>query len=239
MSDEPLEVPQLMKSEEKVLGERKRGKLPANAKFSTEFLEVATRLVAAGMTEAQVGFFLGVTPAKVKQFKRKHPLFKKACEDGKQLAKSYLIAQGLRAAAGYDYVEKNVKIKKKVLDDGTIVEYPAEVSEFHKHQKPDAALLVFILSNMSRQCKDEVPWLSQHKIEVKDEKTLNIKIQGKVATEQISRLAGAFMPKEIEAEFIDETTKHSDGKPKRLTGGNTKRRRGKHTVEDETSQEDG
>lgn len=201
---ELVPIAELLKNESTILGERHEGKLPRNAEFSPVFLEMATRLVAAGLTEGDLAYIIGTTPARIKYWKRHNPLFKQACTDGKQVAKSYLIAQGLRAAAGYNTVEKNIKIKRKFVGD-KLVEYPAEESQFHKHVKPDSSLLMFMLCNMSRQLKDETPWSSVHKVEVDDQKTVNIKISGKVASEQIDRLAGAFNPNNtIDAEVVDQ-----------------------------------
>jgi len=212
----------LLKLESTILGERSEGKLPRNAEFSPTFLEMATRLVAAGLTEKDFAYILGTTLARIKYWKRHNPLFKQACENGKQVAKSYLIAQGLKAAAGYSTLEKNIKIKRKVLDDGSVVEYAAEESHFHKHVKPDSGLLVFMLANISRQLKDEIPWTSQHKIEVDNNKNYNIKVSGKVVSDQIDRLAGAFQPQTVvEAEFENEETDNADENPRELSEGDT------------------
>ena len=216
-------IAELLKNESTVLGERHDSNLPARAEFSPVFLEIATRLVAAGLTENDLAYVIGCTVARIKYWKRHNPLFKKACTSGKGLAKSHLIAAGIRAATGYETVEKNYKIKRKVLEDGTIIEYAAEESHFHKHMKPDASMLVFMLANMSRQAKDEIPWTSQHKIEVDSKKTLSIKISGKVASDQIDRLAGAFLPTEIiEAEFEHAGDEDNTKKSRSLLSGNTK-----------------
>jgi len=221
---ELLPIAEILKNESTLFGEGSTGKLPARADFSPRFLDMAMRLVAAGLSIKDLAYVIGTTVSRIKYWKKHNPLFKKACEDGKNIAKSYLIAQGLKAAAGYTSVEKNIKIKRKVMADGSIVEYAAEESHFHKHVKPDSTLLIFMLANMSRQAKDEIPWTSQHKIEIDDKKSVNIKISGKVATEQINRLAGAFMPKEIiEAEFENgKEDKHTTKRPKGISGSNTK-----------------
>jgi len=209
-ADQLLPIAEILQGEAILFGEKSIGKLPARPEFSPLFLDVAMRLVAAGLTIKDLAFVLGVTESRIKYFKKHNPLFKKACDDGKNLAKSYLIAQGLKAAAGYMSTEKNIKIKRKVMSDGSIVEYAAEESHFQKHVKPDSSLLIFMLCNLSRQAKDEVQWSSVHKVELDEKKSVNIKISGKVATEQIKKLAGAFMPDEvIEAEFE---------KPKKLKG---------------------
>lgn len=223
-----------MSTEQKVLGEKKRGKLKKGAKFDVDFLELATRLVASGMKESEVAYFLGCTERDVKGLKRKDKMFKKACEDGKDLALSYLIAQGLRAAAGYEYEEKNVKIKRKVIkvkdEDGKVteevLELPVEESTFTKFQPPNPNLLMFLVSNLSRQLgKDEEErWMSQHKIEVDEQKNVHIKISGDVASEQIERLAGAFLNRKvIDAKVTDAKDTQNSGRSKRLTGSNSKK----------------
>jgi len=184
-------------------------KLKQGAEFNFTYVDIATRLAAAGIKEDDIAFILGVKGRVMKSWKRKVPLFKQALQDGRRLAKSYLIAQGLRAAAGYDYVEKNVKWKTKVLEDGTTVRYPAEVSEYHKHQAPNPQLLMFMLCNMSRQLDEgEDIWTSAHKIDVHEQKDINVTISGKMASDQINKLAGKLLEQEgrkaIESKVIDE-----------------------------------
>jgi hypothetical protein len=219
-------IAELLKNENTILGEHSGGSLPSKPEFSPLFLDMATRLVAAGFTEENLAFVIGCTPAKIQQWKRHNPLFKAACEHGKKTALSYLVASGLRAATGYGTIEKNIKIKKKWTTDAEgkdiLVEFPAEVSEFHKHHEPNASLLMFMLCNISRQLKEETPWASAHKIEIDENKQVNIKISGKVASEQIDRLAGAFMPQEIvDAETVDEKNGNSSEKSRRLPPGDT------------------
>ncbi|KKN19312.1 hypothetical protein LCGC14_0947110, partial [marine sediment metagenome] len=151
---------------------------------------------------------------------------------------SYLIAKGLRAAIGYSYVEKNIKYKQKIDDKGVVTKYAAETSEFHKEMKPDSTLLMFLLCNISRQLKEEEPWISNHKIEIDQNKNINVKISGKVVTEQITRLAGAFLPKDIiETEFTDDKkNKQIDGRPKHSSGSNSKKRGGESQMEDKVTQ---
>lgn len=217
----------MLEPEKTVLGEKKRSKLKKGAKFDVEFLEIATRLVAAGMKESELAYFLSCTPRQIKGLKRRDPLFKKACNDGKGLALSYLIAQALRTAAGYDYVESNTKIKRKLVtrkdDDGVvteeIIEYPAEISEFKKHQPANPQLLMFLVANMSRQLKkdDTENWVSQHKIEIDENKNVLIKISGKIASEQISHLAGAFLDhsKIIDSKVTDTKKLETDDERKK------------------------
>lgn len=190
------------------LDKKTSGALKGEPDFDMNFLEIATRLSAAGIKESDIAFFMGVEQKDIDRWKKKIPQFKDSMHNGKNLAKAYLIAKGLRAAAGYDYVETNVKYKTKVLADGTCVRYPDEVSEFHKHQAPNPQLLMFMLCNLSRQLDepDDI-WTSAHKIEVDRKDTLTIKLDGNVATEQINRLAGKIIEQEsrkrIESKVID------------------------------------
>lgn len=218
-----LPIAEILKQETTIFGECSDGKLPRDAKFSARFLEMATRLVAAGLSEKDLAYVIGTNLTRIRYWKKHNPLFRRACEDGKEVAKVYLIAQGLKAAAGYNTLEKNIKIKRKVMTDGSVVEYAAEESHFHKHVKPDSSLLVFMLANLSRMTKDEIPWTSQHKIELENNKSVNIKISGRIASDQITKLAGNFMPEEfIEAEIVNEKINNTSEKSKRLPASDTK-----------------
>jgi hypothetical protein len=224
-------IAELLKNETTILGERSVGDLPKKVEFSPRFLDMATRMVAAGFTEENLAYVIGVTKAKIKQWKRHNPLFKQACEQGKQTALNYLVASGLRAATGYTTVERNIKVRKKWVVDAEgnekLVEFPAEVSEFHKHHEPNSSLLMFMLCNMSRQMKEEIPWASAHKIEIDENKNINIKLS-RATEQQISRLAGAFAPQGfIEAEIIDAKDKDQTGDSRRLPSGNSKDDTGK------------
>lgn len=191
---------------EDTLGERP-SKLKTGAEFNFTYIDIATRLAAAGIKEDDIGFILGVKPRVMKSWKNKIPLFHQALKEGRKLAKSYLIAQGLRAAAGYDYIERNVKYHTKIID-GKLVKYPGEVSEYHKHQAPNAQLLMFMLSNLSRQLDSgEDVWSSAHKVQVDENKNISVTISGDMASQQINKLAGKILEeeqrKQIESRVIE------------------------------------
>jgi hypothetical protein len=215
---ELVPIADILKNENSILGDGHRQELPRNAEFSPVFLDMATRMVAAGFTEGDLAYTIGCTPARIKYWKRHNPLFKKACESGKAMAKSYLVA-------GYATVEKNIKIKRKyITKDGkdVLIEYPAEISEFHKHQAPNPGLLMFMLCNMSRQAGDEIPWASTHKVEVEENKKVTVEIKGEIASEQIDRLAGAFRPENIiEATFENAKDSKGSSDTGRLLQGDT------------------
>jgi hypothetical protein len=233
-------IAELLKHETSILGERSQGNLSKVTEFSPQFLDMATRLVAAGFTEQDLAYVIGCSPAKIKQWKRRYPLFKAACTNGKKVALSYLVACGLRSAAGYDTVEKNIKVRKKWTTDENgkeiLVEFPSEISEFHKHHEPNASLLMFMLCNMSRQLKEETPWASTHKIEIDETKNVNIKLS-RATEEQIGRLAGAFAPENIiDAEVVDAKSDKKPREPRRLPTSDTKNDTGESGVQEDAAQ---
>jgi hypothetical protein len=234
--------------DQNVLGENIKGRkrLKGHPKFDLEFLSIATRAVAAGFTEEDLGYLFGVSKRKIQGWK-KDPLFKQACKDGKRLAKNVLVATGIRVAQGYDYTEENVKIKTRVnKETNEVEEYVAERSTFHKHQKPDSTMLAFMLCNLSRQLKDEEPFVSQHKVEIDEKRDIHIHASGAKALEHIDSLAGAFKDglTVIDAEFIDGKagTKKSgkqDGDTRRLPKGDPKRTGKEHPVQKKSTSKDG
>lgn len=183
------------------LGDKvKRYKVHPAARFSYDYVEVAARLKAAGFTDADVAYALAVSPTTVAAWKKKYPQFKTACEEGKSIAVNYLVAQGLRAAAGYDYTESNEKYKVEVDEDGEEHTVLVSRSKYNKHQSPDSKLLMFLLSNLSPE-----KWRISHKIDIQEDRRVNIKIDGKIVSEQIDKLAGSLNDniKQIEAKVID------------------------------------
>jgi len=160
-------------------------KIHPNSKFNLDYVDIVSKLKSVGLADKDVGYILGVSKLTINRWKKQFPEFKDAWGEGKETAKSCLVARAFQAAAGFDYIEKNVKVKTKVLADGTEVEYPAETSEFHKVQPPNPQLLMFLLCNL-----DPENWKSKHKLEIEDNKTINIRLDGKIVSEQIERLAG-------------------------------------------------
>lgn len=175
-------------------------KVHPSARFSYDYVEVAARLKAAGFTDADVAYALNRSPSTIGVWKKKYPQFRKAMEEGKSIAVNYLVAQGMRAAAGYDYTESNEKYTIKTDEDGVEHTVCVGKSVYNKHQSPDAKLLMFLLSNLSPD-----KWRISHKIDIREDKRVNIQIDGKIVSEQIDKLAGALNDniKQIEAKVID------------------------------------
>jgi hypothetical protein len=203
---EPLNEEEAKKPTWKKIGDTPRKcKVHPLAKFNYDYVEVAARLKAAGFTDADVAFAMSTRDCKITQdtisgWKDRFPQFKAACNEGRRVAQSYLVAQAIRAAAGYDYEECNEKLEQQGLnEDGTPNFVVTAKSTFKKHQKPDAKLLVFLLSNM-----DPEQWKVAHKVINDESKNINIHIDGKIASDQINKLAGQFLnTKQIEATVVE------------------------------------
>jgi len=187
---------------------KKSKKIHRGAKFNYDFVELACRLKAAGFSDPDLAYALGVHHDTIRLWRHRFPEFKKACEDGKKMAVQYMVARGLRAAAGYEYEECNEKYKT-VFDPktGENKEVLVSKSVFKKYQPPDSRLLMFMLANL-----DPENWAKSHKIEVDENRNINIRLQGEVASDQISRLAGRLLenPKAVESKVVEKEAKTDD-----------------------------
>jgi len=73
----------------------KKYKTRKRIKWNYDFVRVAARLVAAGHSEKDLGYVLGVQPCTIKTWKARYPQFKAACGNGKRIATNYLVSNGL------------------------------------------------------------------------------------------------------------------------------------------------
>lgn len=183
--------------------------LSRKTKFDFKFIEIAARLKMAGLSDENIAFVLGVNKSTVNAWKKDHPQFKQACQEGKKVATSYVIAQALRAACGYDYEDANEKWvphPEKKEANGQPLYILKEKSVFKKHQAPNPQLLMFLLCNLDRN-----NWSSVHKVQVDENKNVNIRIDGKVVAAQIEDLAGKFIEhktKKVVSKEITDEVKH-------------------------------
>jgi len=139
-------------------------------KFSTEFASIAEKLSASGASEKDISYILGTSVRGFRKWKKEHPEFKRALRRGKELTQAYLIAQGIKAAAGYDYEETTTKIRLRKNENGEVVEFP-EVTKYKKHQSTDGKLLMFLVSALDRQLGKN-DWIQQHKLEIDEKKNV-------------------------------------------------------------------
>ena len=172
--------------------------LKPNAGFHTKYIEMAARLKAAGCSIEDIGVIFGFSESTIKAWARSYPAFKKAIDEGRKLAGKYVLAQAFRAACGYDYEEWNEKFDKEGNSLGKSV--------FHKHAEPNPKLIMWLMCNLSPE-----EWKSEHKITVQNDQNINVKLDGKIASEQIMRLAGKLVEDQPKRKLIDAT----------VTDGNT------------------
>ncbi len=188
---------------ESTTGKVVRRKLKKGAKFNFDFVEIASRMVAAGMTERDIGYVLGVKPTTVQQWKQRYPEFKSATDSkssAKKIAVAHLVANGLRSATGYDFEEVDQVLQPN--SDGEMV-VKKETRKL-KHHSPDKDLLMFFLLNLS----DEYHNVKSIQID-QTKKQINVNITGRLESSDIRRLAGAAFQT---ADALDKKTKVIESK---------------------------
>ena len=168
-------------------------------------------MVASGMSEKEIGYWLGVKPGTIKKWKQRYEEFKLATDSkssAKKIAGAYLVTSGLRAATGYDIEEVDQVLTKN--EDGEMV--VIKETRKLKRRPADKDLLIFFLINMSRGSGE---WKNVKSIEVTEKKqNLNINLTGVIESDTIRKLAGAAIKQAdsmdkkdklpvIEAEVID------------------------------------
>ena len=178
-------------------------KIKRGAKFNFDFCEVASRLKAAGMSDSDLAYVLAVKPCTIKKWKQRYSEFSKSCKDGKETAVKFLVANGLRAAMGYDFEEIEQEVEFK--EDGT--EVIKKEKRRLKHQTPNTTLLIFFLLNLSEE------YHNTKQVEVNQTtRNLDLKITGELESDQIKKLAGAAISKanqmerqikQVESDIID------------------------------------
>ena len=190
-------------------------KLRKGAKYDMSFVQIAARLVAAGMTEKDVGYVLGVKPATIKQWKQRYPEFMEATgskSSAKQIAVAHLIASGLQAAMGYDYedVDQTLNMRENPEYDSDVEgseEFILTVikeTRKTKHRPPDKDLLQFFLLNLTDEYHNtKTVTINETK------KQLNVNITGHLESSDIRKLAGAAFKT---ADDMDKSTKRVESK---------------------------
>ncbi len=180
-------------------GKAIRRKLQKGAKYNYDFVQVASRMVAAGMTEKDIGYWLGVKPTTIARWKQRYSEFKLATDSkssAKKIAVSHLVANGLRSAMGYDFEEVDQVLEKTenpaydeddpdCKEDKFIMVLKKETVKL-KHRPPDKDMLMFFLLNLS----DEYHNTKSIQIE-QTKKQFNVNITANLESSDIKKLAGA------------------------------------------------
>jgi hypothetical protein len=176
-------------------------KVRVSAALDTGVLEyIFTQLTACGLSVPEIAKIVGVSKMTIGRWRKEHPSLENAVNDGKKVARAYLVAKGMRAAGGYEYTEETVEYKQKPDKDGNIVEYPAVRTVYRRHQPSNPSLLLAMLWNIDRQLGDK-DWLMKPADSVKKfggDKTVNLILDGKVAADKIDELAGKLL-KQVES----------------------------------------
>ncbi len=180
-------------------GKAIRRKLQKGAKYNYDFVQVASRMVAANMTERDIGYVLGVKPTTISKWKQRYAEFKLATDSkssAKKIATAHLVANGLRSAMGYDYEEVDQVFE--MVENPKYDEFDAKCKEPKfiqglkketrklKHRPPDKDILMFFLLNLS----DEYHNTRSITID-QTKKQINVNITGKLESSDIRKLAGA------------------------------------------------
>lgn len=176
--------------------------------YRPEFVDLAYGYALLGLTEAEMMRLFKTTEAAFHRWKKKHPEFRKAIEDGKEPADISVIRSLRERATGYT-VTKQVPIKvKKVLynEQGKRKSDVEEVvvTTVTEEIPPDTQAMRYWLNNRRRK-KPEPPaegtpplpadhsWADRHEI---DHSTLGEKIPA----------PQVYLPTDIADPIIQETT---------------------------------
>jgi hypothetical protein len=168
--------------------------LPSGTRFDIRLIPIIQNLVAAGMTEADIGAIVGYQGenaenwlAKLKQI---HPEVKEACQIGKRIADSFLVAQMYKTAIGYEFLEQKYKRDREtgemILAEETV-----------NHQPGNAQLAMFIATN-------HMPEQYKHRLET-TKKGYLINATTEITADQIEKLAGKLMDEANRVKQIEST----------------------------------
>jgi hypothetical protein len=175
--------------------------------YKPEYCEQAERLSAVGFTAKDLAYNFGVPEGAVKKWKEKFPEFKDACTAGRHFVLKKMVAKGLMEAVGYDYKSS----KTRIIKDAKGNVQKIEETHFTNHQPANNNLLLFLVCNLSHQLglNPEEAWQSKQKMEI-ESKNVSMEITGKVAADQIEKLAGKLIEAEDERKKIDSTVIDSE-----------------------------
>lgn len=178
---------------------------PKKAKaYNTEYAELALRLSASGANEADIAYLLGTNTTNLRKWKSENEDFAKALNRGAKLTRAYLVSKGIKAAAGYDYIE--TRTKNGTDREGNPTE---EITKTTKHVQPNGSLLMFLLGCLDRRLGED-NWIARQYVQSNEERNITVKvIDGNKIADQIEKLGGKWKQDIIDSEFVE---------PKQITG---------------------
>lgn len=174
---------------------KKTKKTRRRLSYNPQFIKMVSRLVAAGHDAADIAFLIGVKKATIEQWKHRYPVFRKAWDEGKKIAGSYLIATGLKLCEGYEIEEETLKLAWNKIEEKW---ENSEKKIVKKYVQPNAALIQFFLSKLCPDVfgkSEDVEQLPRKQI-TSTANDIN-KLAGKLT--ELSSTEGA-----LETEFVDE-----------------------------------
>lgn len=179
-------------------GRGRKRKVTASSKWDTSFVAIAARLTAAGFRIEDLGYALGVGGSTISNWKSRYPAFRRALEEGKEVAKQHLIASAFRVATGFEYTKTEVKFNAKGRVCGRRV--------MTDYMKPDGNVLQFLLCNL-----DPSNWRQRRQVDQRQ--TLAV-VTGRTEASQIRAFAGRLLGL-TEAEGRDEQSSNEDTRQSR------------------------
>lgn len=106
--------------------------------YRDEYAELARRLCRLGLIDGELAAALGVSVRTIQYWKKNHPEFKAAIDDGKIIADARVADSLFMRATGYDHEEDKILSHEGVHTDTVRIT---------KHYPPDVAAQIFWLKN--------------------------------------------------------------------------------------------
>lgn len=152
------------------------GGRPSKYKKIEDYLDLVMKLAKHGMIDSQIADILGISYTTLNEYKREHPEFKTALNDGKKISNKKVVRALYERAIGYSHPEDKIFVTK----EGATVIVPTT-----KYYPPDTGACVYWTKNRMPK-----KWKEKQEIAVTD----NTKII----------MSDAFMPKPEEEKTEDE-----------------------------------
>jgi len=165
------------------------------------FPGVAAKLTACGFTRSELGYVLGVSETTVANWLREHPEFAAAIADAQESTVKFLVAQAMRSAVGYEYVESRRSFR---IIEGKRVQVGEE--SWTRVREPSEALLMFLMINMSKGQFKNTRFIETKSTSV----SANLDVRGELEAEEIRKLAGKLSIIADDRERVGSTIQNRD-----------------------------
>ena len=145
------------------------------------FPALAAKLTACGFTRAELGYILGVSDVTIWNWLKEHPEFADAIEQGQASTVKFLVAQALRSAVGYEYVESTRTYK---MVEGRKVQVGEQ--SWVRQRAPSEAMLMFLMINLSKGEFKNTKFIETKSMNV----SASVEVRGELEADEIRKLAG-------------------------------------------------